>query len=359
MLQLENLVTKLEEQRSLQKDIVAPASKLRMQQDGIIVVSSDESQFFKPNKLFTSQIATKLGIPAQYYQKMMQTRPQLLADNVNGWLDHAPAKKYLMRTFEGLENMGIARAFLSDRYHIIDNYDVLLAALEAIKESGVNIDITKAEVTDNRMYLHVVCPEVEHAADDFLREYLKENDAKGNGIVSGFVISNSEVGEGTFEIRPRAVICKCNNGLVVKDDSYKRVHLGSRLDTGEVQWSERTQQKNYELIISQTQDAIKTFLSKDYLGRLVTKIAEASNIPLQHPIDTVQNVCKQLSITEQHKQSILAHFLKDGKHNAGGIMHAVTREAQNMNADLQHETEQGIMEILPKMTKFDKPFGKN
>ena len=353
---LVSLVNKLELQKDAKLDIVAPASRIVMTPGGGLVVDNNT---FNPNRLFESQIAEKLGIPSNYYQKMKELRPELLADNVNGWLEYNPRKQYLVRGFQFPEQTGVARAFLSDRYHIIDNYDVLFAALDAIKKTGVNVEITKAEVTENRMYLHVTCPEIEVAADEFLREYLKENDAAGNGIISGFVISNSEVGAGTFEIRPRAVICKCNNGLVVKDDRFRRYHLGAQMDAGEIAWSERTKQKNYELIISQTQDAVETFLSKDYLGKMIEKIAVSHQIELKHPIDAVQNVCTHLRITEEHKANILQHFLKDGIHNAGGIFHAVTRESQNMDADTQFDVEAGITEMMPKIVKFDKPFSKN
>lgn len=359
---LQNLVNKLELQKESKRDLVLPAGNLIMNADGKLEVIGHPSldvPVFEPNRLCESQIATKLGIPSGYYQKMKQSVPDLLATNVNGWLKHEPAKQYLLRSFQLPESIGTARAFLSDRYNIIDNYDVLFAALDAIKKTGINVKITKAEVTDTKMYLHVTCPDIEIQADEFLREYLKENDAAGNGIISGFVISNSEVGAGTFEVRPRAVICKCNNGLVVKDDRFRRYHLGGQMEAGEITWSERTKQKNYELIISQTEDAVKSFLSKDYLGRMIENIAVANQIKLTHPIDTVQNVCTHLKITDQHKKQILSYFLEDGLHNAAGVFHAVTREAQNMDADTQHDIEQDIMGVLPKIQKFDKPFSRN
>jgi hypothetical protein len=354
---LSSLVTKLELQKDMKRDIVAPAKFIHMDKSGILTVDGEHN--FNPNRLFESQIAEKLGIPSNYYQKMKESIPEVLAENVNGWLNYSPRKQYLVRAWAQPEQIGIARAFLSDRYNIIDNYDVLFAALDAIKKTGVSVEITKAEVTEHRMYLHVVCPEIEVAADEFLREYLKENDAVGNGIISGFVISNSEVGSGTFEIRPRAVICKCNNGLVVKDERFRKYHLGSQMYSGEIVWSERTKQKNYELIISQTEDAVKTFLSKGYLGNMIEKIAQIHQIPLTHPIDAVQNVCTHLRINEDQKVNILNYFLKDGVHNAGGIFQAVTRGAQHMDADTQHEVEMSISELMPKIQKFDKPFSKN
>ena len=291
---------------------------------------------------------------------MKNKAPSILQDNVNGWLGMIPNKKFLVRTLEteaDRDNFG--RAFLSDSYNIIDDYDVLFAALEAIKKSGVKVEITKAEITESRLYLHVVCPSVEMEAEEFLKGYLKENDAAGNGIISGFILTNSEVGKGAFEIRPRAVICKCNNGLIVKDDTFRRVHLGSRLDAGEIVWSDETRRKNKELIISQVSDAVKTYLSPEFLGNMVTKIAELKNIELKNPIDSVQNVCKILSVEEKHKKEILNYFIKDGDYTAAGIMHAVTRETQNMDLDLAFDVESNVVDLMFKYKSYDKPFSKN
>ena len=359
---LMKLVTTLELQHSEKKDIVLGGSKLEYH-DGKLWVPKPMGAVgfdgFKPTDVCHDQIAGKLQIPVQYYKRMMSSNPELLEHNINSWLGKDEKIKYLLRAFGAPEGTGVARALLSDRFHILDNYDVLLAALEAIKEMKVNVKITKAEVTDRRMYLHVTCPEVEQDAEVFLRHYLRENDAAGNGIVSGLVITNSEVGLGTFEVRPRAVIVKCNNGLICKDESYKRIHLGSKMDEGAIEWSERTKKKNYELVISQTQDAVRTFLSPKYLGQMIERIAEAHQIVLEHPIDAVQNVFKELSISEDHKSSILKYFVEDGDSKASGIFQAVTRQAQAMSADDQYEIETNAFGILSKIKKFDKPFSKN
>lgn len=355
---LTTLVDKLKMQNESKHDMIVPASKLDFH-DGKLFVQSDVSlEGFNPTDICHRQIAEKLGIPAHYYRRMQDEYPALMEQNVNGWLQREKSK-YLIRTFTNPENFGTARAMLSDRFNLIDNYDVLFAALEAIKGMGVNVDIKKAEVTDKRMYLHVVCPDIEQDAEEFLKGYLVNNDAAGNGIISGMVITNSEVGLGSFEIRPRAVICKCNNGLIVKDETFKKIHLGGKMDEGTIIWSEKTKKKNYELIISQTQDAVKTFLSKECLGRMITKIADLHNIVLNHPIDAVQNICKELAITEDHRRDILKHFMNDGDHMASGIYQAITKQAQAMNPDAQHDLEINAFEVISHIKRHDKPFSKN
>ena len=207
--------------------------------------------------------------------------------------------------------------------------------------------------------MSVTCPEIEVQAEEFLKGYLKENEAAGNGIISGFIITNSEVGKGAFEIRPRAVICKCNNGLIVKDERFRRVHLGSKLDAGEIVWSDRTREKNRDLIVSQVSDAVKTYLSADYLGVMIEKIAQLKEIELKYPIDAVQNVCKTLGVGEEDKSEILKYFLEDGDHRASGILNAVTRQTQKMDLDLAFEIEGNVVDLMFKHKSYDKPFSKN
>jgi len=181
----------------------------------------------------------------------------------------------------------------------------------------------------------------------------------GNGVISGFIISNSEVGCGQFMVRPRAMVLKCRNGLIAPDTSFSRIHLGSRLDEGMIQWSQQTKNKNYELIMSQTGDAIKTFLSKDYLGTMIEKLAEGMNQKLDRPVDAIQNVCKHLKYTESQRESILSYFLHDGDLTGSGVAHAITRQAQNEAADDRYSMELAAYTLLGRMKQFDKPFSKN
>lgn len=359
--ELATLVEKLEKRNGLKRDYVSSASRLIWSPDGSLNLRTDNEEiFYKPTDLFKTQIAEKLGVPMPYFRKMEKAVPTLLSQNVNGWLDYKKRERFLIR---GLEQNGtnenIARAFLSSNYNIIDDYEVLFSALEAIKESGVNVEITKADISENKMLLHVICPEVEQNADAFLREYLKENDAVGNGIISGFVITNSETGKGAFEIRPRAVVVKCNNGLVVKDERFRRIHLGEKLNEGEIVWSDKTHRKNKELIISQVSDAVKTYLSPEYLGTMVEKLATLYGVKLDFPIDSIQSVCKTLDINDEHKTNILNYFLYDGDRSLGGVYNAITREAQNMPLEKMDEVENNALDLMFKYKTFDKPFSRN
>jgi hypothetical protein len=364
---LTELVNELQIENAQKSDYVMPYSKLVMGETGIIVAEGTKGLVYTPNTVFHNHLGTKLTIPATYYRRMQTDEPALLANNVNTWLKKSTdSKGVMLRTFE--KNGGnVARGLLSDRYGILDNYDVLFAVLAAIKASGVRVEIKECNVTDIRMYVNIVAPEVEVQGTQALRNYLKNGDRShvGDGVISGLTITNSEVGFGSFEIRPRAVVLRCNNGMIVKDDRFRRVHLGAKLDSGEISWSDSTKQKNYELIISQTKDAINQFLSEGYLTSVVQKIEAASNQRLERPVDTVQNVCKmvatKLSLDDAQRNDIMNHFLEGGDLAASGVFQALTMQAQAMNADDRYGLESLAWDILPQIKSFDQPFviGKN
>ena len=68
---------------------------------------------------------------------------------MNGWLETRDSRQTI-RTLDGN-----ARAFLSDRYRRIDNYEIATATLPVIGEmEGVRIE--SCEITENRMYLKAV-----------------------------------------------------------------------------------------------------------------------------------------------------------------------------------------------------------
>jgi hypothetical protein len=245
---------------------------------------------------------------------------------------------------------------LSDRYSILDNYDVLIAALEAIKKTGIHVEIVKAEITERRMYLHVVAPEIHIEATELLDGYLANTgEARlNNGIISGMVITNSEIGLSRFEVSARAQVLKCRNGMHDRDAAFRKTHLGAKMNEGYVEWSQGTKNKNYELIISQVSDAVKTYLSTEYLGNLTSRLLAHKYDKIENPKDVIEVVSAEIGIPEIHQQQILKHFYRDGDESSFGLLSAFTRESQKVNADLAYEMESTAMELLPKFHRFDK-----
>ncbi|HXL92218.1 MAG TPA: DUF932 domain-containing protein [Streptosporangiaceae bacterium] len=291
------------------------------------------------------QLADKLGIPLPYLRRMHADAINLYDANVNGWLARTD-RRFLIRVLRGGNGTGVVRAVLSDKYSRIDHLDVLMAALDGIRDSGVPVVIDGADLSERRMSVRVHSPDVQAMAPQLLAGYRSPFDGRPGTelpvVWGGFLISNSETGFGAFTIAPRLHVQVCSNGLVMTASALRRTHLGSRHDDsdGVVTWSEATTTKTLELITSRTRDAVAAYLDPGYVTRMIRDLETVSGKPVTDPDTTISIIAGKLRFTEDHQRSILAHFAAGGAMSAGGILHAITSVAQTLDdADAAHDLE--------------------
>ncbi|GJF26560.1 DUF932 domain-containing protein [Streptomyces sp. HO565] len=347
--QLPDLVRILEDQQRHKLDVIAPASALRLREGNVHVEGveslitedgvTEVDGIYRPTAVADEGIADKLRIPLAYLRRMRTGNVPLLDENVNAWLRQEPERRFMLRAFRGEGGPGrpaegVARALLSDSYKLMDNFDLLLAALDGVKQSGHPTRVTGCDLTDRRMYVRVESEAVAVQARELLRGYRSPFDGRSGDelpmISAGFVITNSEVGSGAYSITPRAVIQVCRNGLTMNRDVMRAVHLGGKQDEGIISWSGQTQRKTLELITSKTTDAVRTFLSREYVEAKLSEMEDAAGKRLAEPTKTIEHVTKTLSIGAEAKDMILAHFVQGGQMTAGGVMNAVTSTAQTL-----------------------------
>jgi hypothetical protein len=265
--------------------------------------------------------------------------------NINGWLSRMD-RRLLIRVLRDDTGSGTARAVLSDKYAIMDDEDVLLAALDGIRASGAPVQVEGADISDRRFYLKIAAPTVRALAPGLLGNYRSPfNGRSGRDLPvvwAGFVITNSEVGCGAFSIMPRVVVEVCRNGAVITAHGMRRTHLGARHEDteGMVSWSRATNAKMLDLITSRTTDAVASFLDPDYLQRMVRELEAAAGRPVTDPDTTIKTIAGKLRYSDDAAKAILAHFISGADPTAGGILHAVTSVAQTLpDADAAHELE--------------------
>lgn len=369
-----SLVQELKEQNLKKYDIISPSQSIEMvgnrfniaeietPNDGFfeslqISTSGAESISLDPTKIFHAQIAEKMGIPKNYYDKMnSQSQKDIINYNVNYWLQRSN-KNYMIRSFKDDNGGGVARAFLSDRFRTIDHWDILITALDEIKNHP-NIEVEACDLSESKMYVRFFDPTVEIQAPELLKNYRNPETGtnnSGDSIISGFTLTNSEIGSGGYAISPRAIILACKNGMIQKKDQMRRVHLGEKKEAGSIRWSENTERQNLLLIQSQTRDAIRTFLSPEYWNKVISDITEKAVIKLEHPIECTKNVCKSLALTEQQTENVLNYFMDGGQRTRFGVSQALTYLAhETPDSDLQYDLEDKAMELIPVMGQYDK-----
>ena len=144
---LSELALELERQSETKKDYIASTEVLEMTDRGEITLEGDTRQEFAVTDHAHTQIAARLDIPAKYYSRMRDQAPELLAANVNEWFHQKPERR-MVRTLDGS-----IRAFLSDRYRRLDNYDLASAVLPVLKEMGEGLKIVSTELTESKIDL--------------------------------------------------------------------------------------------------------------------------------------------------------------------------------------------------------------
>lgn len=257
------------------------------------------------------QVAQKLDIPEKYYDKLL-LHPEAWAFNVNWWFERTP-RRYFIRTFQEEEGRsGIVRAFLSERYRVIDHIDVLMTALQELRNHA-GIVIESCDLTEERMYLRVSHPGI--------RAQIKP----GDEIHGGLILSNSETGLGGLYVKPRILNKICSNGLV-SDLGVEQVHLGRKLSE-EFLYSDETRRLENELIFRKVKDTVCTIFSPETFQKLVDGLMRATEVRIKEPEKAVDNIVTRFLLTETQKEEILKGFIEGGDASKYGLIQAVTHAA--------------------------------
>lgn len=399
---LETLVDVLREQNARKLDLIVPATKMRAR-GGNLVLAGTEAEItedgvtptegvYRPTAVFDEGVAEKLGIPVSYLRRLRTEAPDLYDTNVNAWLHGrqvrrggelevvrpADDRSFAVRLFRGDGDEGVARALLSNGYRFIDNFDVLTAGLDGIRKAGVNVQIKNADLTDRRMYVDVFSPDVVAMAPELLKNYrnpfadarvaeqrrggvsdvefwrgVAEREGMGYApgtepvVFGGFRLSNSEVGGGAFTLTPKLMVKICRNGLVINALSERQIHVGGKHDDGVISWSHETQVKELAVITSKVTDAVRAWLTPEFVAEQVGKIEAAAGKPVEAPEKQIQQISSQLKFTKAEADGILDHFIRGGQMTAGGVLNAVTSFSQTVaDADRADALDREAIKVL-------------
>lgn len=356
------IVGVLNDQQAHKIDLVFPVDQLAFVGGNLSITGREpeltENGFYDVNGLYRpiggaySQVSSVLDIPKKYLDKLHAEDINLLDHNLNELVKlvvrKRPDQKQLVRLLWGEDpnypgSAGVFRALLSDRYAIYDNLDTLLAVLDGLHGAGLGIEHIKSiDLSHNRLYLSVRAPEINALAPELLAGYRSPfNGASGtdNPVVdAGIEFSNSEVGGGAFQIRPVIWVQVCTNGLVQKRDALRKVHLGGRLEEGQINWSNATREAANRLVKEQVKDATESFLTREYVQAAVDRMTADAGIELAKPDEVIKAVARELVYSQAEQDTILSHFIKGGQITSGGVLQAVSSAAQTIeDVDRAHE----------------------
>jgi hypothetical protein len=295
-MQIRSLIDDLESQKPLKWDRKLNAAQIAMAlAENTPILRLPGEELFSITKPCHTQFAEKLEIPLKYYHKMEESAPDLLVSNVNTWL-RKNGKDVFIR---GLGNS--VRAFLSDRYRVIDHLDVLLCALNELQAHDAEIE--DCYLSEIEMNIKVKSQKLK----DFVRH-------KDDLIMGGIFITNSETGHKALRVEPRMFRVKCSNGMIVEELVTREIHIGNGDEISD------------EIVYLSLRRSIRELFSR--FGEIVLLLRESTEAKIKSPQKVIQNVVEQYKLSESQKANILMAFGAEPEYDQYGIANAVTQAAQ-------------------------------
>lgn len=275
------------------------------------------------------QIASRLGIPKKYYDRLLVDHPDMVMQQVNQLFEREPASRMIRVLGDKV------RAFLSDRYRALDNDEVLVHTLPTLfgNDGGPSLEteVLGGNITENHMNIKVL-----FTGDEMKREITRNTRNGSPRIISpGFRLTNSETGNGALKFQGFFFDSYCTNGCVFGVQElfgFSRNHLGSRLigDSDYNIVSDETRKLQDQTIVAEIRDGIRAMASTQFVDEMSAKLIAAANTEKAlNPTATVDLAVKELGLREGERESILETFLQDGDYSQWGLASAVTSVAND------------------------------
>jgi len=336
---LPQLANEIKRQHDAAKDFVVSTNVLEMDPLGHLTAGAHS---FGIRDIAHGQLAEFTKIPKKYYDRLQAETPALLAQNVNHWLKASSAKR-MLRTLDG-----DTRAFLSDKYRRIDNWQIAEAALPVLADFP-GLTIQSAEVTERKMYIY--------AATDRIQGEIKAGDV----LQMGIRISNSEVGYGMVNIAPTILRLKCLNGLTIDEGAMRSRHLGSSQGTkdDELQelFTDETKTAVDRVLMMKIRDLVKGVLTETFFSRQLQRMKDATVLDIRGDVTkVVERTVELLDLTKNEGSGVLRHLIEGGDLSQWGLVNAVTALANDHES---YDRAADIMELGNDVLSLDaKAWGK-
>lgn len=321
---LPEVLTELQRQNEAKQDYIAPAQSFRLSDDastfGMKHLNTGVEEFFGTTDLFHRQVGSALNIPAKYYDLMRTQKPELLAENVNGWFSDR-SQSYMVRSMDYGYGK-VARAFLSDRYRRIDNLEIASAVLPIF--AGVaGMQVMSAEVTTEKLFIKVV---------DTRKEYA----CVGDTVQSGVVISNSEVGLGAVSVQPLLYTLQCTNGMIINSMAERKTHVGraaKALEDSFAVYTDETLKAEDTAYLLKLRDIVTSAFDEVRVAKMIGKLEAAAGAKITGRVqDVVELTGKAYDLSQGEQDSILNYLIRGGDLSLYGLSNAITRASQDVES---------------------------
>lgn len=330
---------------------------------GIVIKNGKQQEGFELSRHTMTQLATHTKVPISLIDVMAQGTKRERAELgqlLTVRLQENNTKRMIRTLVRREDGEPYARAFLSDSYRRMDNYDLAEAVIPTLNELK-GLELKSCDITETRMYLKMTYPD---NAFDMGRPARDSKERKVGDIVeAGMVISNSEVGAGRILVEPLLHILRCLNGMVFNEAGVRRRHVGRAHgngweDDGFELFTDETKALDDAAFFAKVRDTVVSTLTDEgkFENMVIRFMEKRGEKIVGHPQAVVQELAKKYTLAQEESQSVLKHLINGGDLSQFGLINAVTAagRSKKLTYDRCSELERmggNILELGPSEWK--------
>ena len=284
-----------------------------------------DCQAYELTKTAHTQLAKMVGIPIQYYNKLKEDRPKLLADNINAALIMRDDELFIRE----LDNT--IRAVLPATYNVMD--DARLLPLIQKKVVQLKAEITRCWMNETASYVMAQLP------TDISREV-----SVGDTMSIGVIISNSEVGMAPLEVLPQVMRLVCSNGLIIGEaqGGYSNPHKSKNRKTAhfdnELQWAT-------------IETLIDTSMSPKVFDKIMEALKQAQATEVRMDEKEIRKLCINHGLNGDIATEIITVMKDSSKQNVWELINVITAIAKERSMDERVAMENKAYNLMASLSK--------
>ena len=139
---VKEMLNNINEDTKNKRDYLVDMKSIKVETNNFVYPSISSDHLSKGSFVLTdhslNQLCGKLEIGTQYLRKCLPVSQELVAHNLNFWINKSNEKELMLRTYD-MEPVNEARAICSNRYKRIDNDVVANHSLNKLMDLGLDI----------------------------------------------------------------------------------------------------------------------------------------------------------------------------------------------------------------------------
>lgn len=281
---------------------------------GLTFVDSDSRDIlnFPISRYALGQLSTKIGVPARYIEKCVESgRIDLAQDNVNSWLEDFN-KDLFIREYDGR-----VRGILSSKYSVCDSHEILQVVDDAVDLSRYNVK--GSFLNEERLHVRLISKEM--------------LPIDGEDLFAGLFIDSSDVGRSILTVKFGIYKQVCTNGLVICKQGgvlFEQKHIGIS-----------SEEFHQGLVASLSNVDILTENAVEWVKRAKTRFNHW-DINSTHPEEIqefVNYIRNQTNLSEDSANKVITLMQDKYEDNRWGLINSITEVAQDFTLERRLELE--------------------